>query len=191
MSQYQNVSKNQAVRRGSMAPRRKRAPKDEQEFGLAGSGYIICSECKSVFFDKSWHHMMDEDKHFSAEKDKKIKFAVCPACEMLKTKTYEGEIIISLKSQVQPSSRAQVEGSPNFKNYILGAIKNSDEMAKERDPMDRVLWTEDNGNEIKVYTSENQLAVIIGKKLDSAFPGGKLKIEHSHGEDLIRVFWDR
>lgn len=180
MAQYQNVSKAQAIQRGSIAPRRKRAPKDEQEFGLAGKGYVICPDCKSVFFDKSWHHLMDEDKHFSAEKDTNIKFAVCPACDMLKKKMFEGEITIKLKTQ-----------NLKLKADILGAIKNSDEMARERDPMDRVLWMEDNGNEIKVYTSENQLAVKIGKKLDSSFPGGQLKIEHSHGEDLIRVRWER
>ncbi|OGN04976.1 MAG: hypothetical protein A2746_01320 [Candidatus Yanofskybacteria bacterium RIFCSPHIGHO2_01_FULL_44_22] len=181
MTKYQNVSKTQAVRRGSIAPRRKRAPKDEQEFGLAGSGYILCSDCKSVFFDKSWHHRLDEDKHFSAEKNKNIKFAICPACDMLKKKEYEGELIIRIKNQ-----EARIK-----KDEVLNSIQNSDEMARERDPMDRVLWTENNGDEIKVYTSENQLAVIIGKKLDSSFPGGKLKIEHSHGEDLIRVFWER
>lgn len=182
MSQYQNVSKNQAVRRGSIAPRRKRAPKDEQEFGLAGKGYVMCSDCKSVFFDKAWHHLMDEDKHFSAEKDTNIKFAVCPACNMLRNKMFEGEIVIKLNPLAENAI---------IKNDVLGAIKNSDEMARERDPMDRILWTEDNGDEIKIYTSENQLAVKIGKKLDSSFPGGQLKIEHSHGEDLIRVWWER
>ena len=182
MSQYQNVSKNQAVRRGSIAPRRKRAPKDEQEFGLVGRGYIICPDCKSAFFDKSWHHMMDEDKHFSVDKNKNIQFEICPACNMLKKKMFEGEIIIKLNSA---SENAVI------KNDVLGAIKNSDELARQRDPMDRILWMEDMGDNIKVYTSENQLAVIIGKKLDSSFPGGKLDIRHSHGEDIIRVFWER
>lgn len=182
MSQYQNVSKSQSVRRGSIAPRRKRAPKDEQEFGLAGKGYLVCPDCKSAFFDKAWHHMMEEDKHFSVEKDKNIKFEICPACNMLKKKMFEGEIVIKLNLAGE---------HPIIKNDVLGAIKNSDELARQRDPMDRVLWMEDKGNEIKVYTSENQLAVIIGKKLDSSFPGGQLKIDHSHGEDLIRVFWER
>lgn len=189
MSQYQNVSKSQSVRRGSIAPRRKRAPKDEQEFGLAGNGYLVCPDCKSVFFDKSWHHMMDDDKNssltdrqVSVEKDKNVKFEICPACDMLKKKMFEGEIVIKLN----PAGEHAI-----IKNDVLGAIKNSDELARQRDPMDRVLWMEDGGNEIKVYTSENQLAVIIGKKLDSSFPGGQLKIDHSHGEDLIRVFWER
>lgn len=182
MAQYQNVSKTTAVRRGSIAPRRKRAPKDEQEFGLAGKGYVVCPDCDSVFFDKSWHHLMDEDKHFSEEKDQAVKFEICPACNMLKNKMFEGEIVIKLNPLAENAI---------IKNDVLGMIKNSDEQARERDPMDRVLRMEDNGDEIKVYTSENQLAVIIGKKLDSSFPGGQLKIEHSHGEDLIRVFFER
>ena len=71
----------------------------------------------------------------------------------------------------------------------MNTIKNSDKQAQERDPMDRILWTEEREDGIHIFTSENQLAVKIGKKLKSSFGGSKLEIKHS-GEDVTRVYWE-
>lgn len=177
MPRYQSVSKSKAVRMGTAAPRRQRSKKDEQEFGLAKKEFIICPNCESVFFDKAWHHSLEEDaRHL--RKSKHLKFKVCPACQMEKDRTFEGELVVTL-SQERTAE----------KNEIINLIKNSDKQARAHDPMDRVLWIEYKGGEIRVLTSENQLAVRIGKKLESAFKGGSLEIKHSHGEDIIRVFW--
>jgi hypothetical protein len=35
------------------------------------------------------------------------------------------------------------------------------------------------------------LAVKIGKKLDSAFKGGRLEIKYSNKEDTARVIWEK
>lgn len=125
---------------------------------------------------------MDEDvKHLRDEKNidrKQLKFKTCPACQMKKDKSFEGEVIINLSGKGAAA-----------KNEILHLIKNTDDQARFRDTLDRVLWTQDSGNEIHIFTSENQLAVMIGKKLDSAFKGGKLGIKYSHQEDPIRVHW--
>lgn len=177
MLQYQNTPKSKAVRMGTTAPRRQRSKKDEQEFGLAKKEFIICPNCESVFFDKAWHHSLEEDaKHLTDRKN--IRFKICPACRMEKDRTFEGELVISLSKEKLAE-----------KNEIINVIKNSDEQARAHDPMDRILWIEYKGNEIRVLTSENQLAVRMGKKLESAFKGGSLEIKHSHEEDVIRAFW--
>ena len=93
-------------------------------------------------------------------------------------KIFEGEVTIKLGSK-----------GGKVKTDILNTIKNSDEQARDRDPMDRILWMKDKDDEVRVFTSENQLAVRIGKKLESSFPGSKLEIKHS-GEDIIRVYWE-
>lgn len=179
MTKYQNISKSEAVRHGSVAPRRLRSKKEEQEFGLSPREFVICPDCKSIFFDKAWHHNLDEDaKHI--KENKNIKFSLCPACKMKAGKIFEGELTIKL-----------IGVSPEKKQEILNIIKNSGSQAQDEDPMDRVLWLEETPGEIRVYTSENQLAVKIGKKLKSAFGGGNLNIKHSHEEDVIRVIWSR
>ena len=177
MPTYQNTPKSKAVRMGTTAPRRQRSKKDEQEFGLAKKEFIICPNCKSVFFDKAWHHSLEEDaKHLTDRKN--IRSKICPACRMEKDRTFEGELVITLSKEKMGE-----------KGEIINVVKNSDEQARTHDPMDRVLWIESEGGKIRVLTSENQLAVRIGKKLESSFKGGILEIKHSHGEDVIRVFW--
>ena len=151
-----------------------RSKKDEQEFGPGKKEYIVCPECNSAYFDKSWHHSLREEKPEHLQKEKRVIFKLCPADEMKKKKMYEGEVTIVL-------------GDLKIKQDVLNSIKNSDGLARQRDTLDRVLWTEDKGNTIKVFTSENQLAVKIGKKLSSAHPGGKLEIKHSKDEDVSRV----
>lgn len=155
--------------------RHQRSRKEESEFGLGRKEFLKCSDCGLVYFDKSWHRSLLEEKSEHLKEDRQFKFTLCPACKMKKDKIFEGEVVIKLKVQ-----------GLKVKSDILNAVKNSDQQGQDWDPLDRVLWTDDNGDEIKIYTSENQLAVKIGKKLHSSFPGGKLEIQHS-GEDIIRV----
>lgn len=148
----------------------------DKKFSLASKGFVICPTCKSVFFDKAWHHSLDEAKHLSEDKD--ITFQDCPACRMLHDKTFEGELRIVLSDE-----------HINVKEEVFNAINNSDEQARERDPLDRVLWTEDKGNTIHVYTAENQLVAKIGKKLESAFKGSTLEVTRAEKERITRAYW--
>jgi hypothetical protein len=181
MTKYQNLPKSEAVRMGTTAPRRQRSKKDEQEFGLAQKEFVTCPNCNSAFFDKAWHHSLEEDKKHLENKGrnfKNLKLKICPACRMDKDGTFEGELVIALSKE-----------KLGKKQEIMNVIKNSGEQARARDPMDRILRIEDGGAEVRVLTSENQLAVRIGKSLESAFKNGILDIRHSHEEDTIRVHW--
>lgn len=180
MSDYmvKSLSKKIAIKTGAINRRHQRSRKEESEFGKAENEFIICQECNSVFFDKAWHHRLEEEKDSHLKSSKKIKFELCPACEMARDNLFEGEIIIKLK-----------EGSEKFKTDILNTINNSDKQAMERDPMDRILRIEEKTDGIHVFTSENQLAVKMGKKLRTSFNGGKMEIQHT-GEDLIRVYFE-
>ncbi len=154
-----------------------RSKKDEQEYGLAKGGVLVCLQCNSAYFEKSWHHPLDEEKMNQLKNDKLVKFDLCPACKMLKEKSYEGEVVI------------KISGTMN-REEILNEIKNSDKQAQQKDPMDRVLWTEEKADGLHAFTSENQLAVKIGKKIHSSLGKGNLDIRHSDGEDLIRVYFE-
>ena len=151
--------------------------KDEQEFGKAKKEFIECMNCGSCYFEKSWHHSLDQAKLEHLKQEKMIKFDLCPACKMGKEKRYEGEVVI------------KISGTMN-KQEIMNEIKNSDLMARQKDPMDRVLWTEDKPDGLHVFTSENQLAVKIGKKIKSSLGKGTLTIDHSQDEDVTRVYFE-
>lgn len=79
---------------------------------------------------------------------------------------------------------------PEHKEEILSAIRHSDQMARERNTMNRVMKiVRLRDQDIAVFTTKNQLAVTIGKKLDSAFKGGDLEIKWSKGDKEVEVVW--
>lgn len=154
-------------------------PKKRTEKVELGSGmneYIICPDCFCVYFHKSWHHALEEDKHL--KENKKMKFALCPADKMIKNKQFEGQIIL--------------EGIPlELKSEIFNLIENMGERAFRKDPMDRVISIKDTKNAVEVSTTENQLAVRIAKKIKETFKkhAANIEIKHSHIEDPVRVVW--
>ena len=173
-------------------PREKR---EEQEFGPGKIDYLICPECHCVYFDKSWHHSLEQDiKRFKEEKQ--VKFQLCPACQMIKDGRFEGEIII--------------ENVPEqFREDIKKLAKNFGKRAFGIDPMDRIISFQEKTvkrpstqrkkgassrkefeglKDIQILTTENQLAVRLAKKIDEIF-GGKPKtsISYSKEEDIVRI----
>jgi NMD protein affecting ribosome stability and mRNA decay len=154
-----------------MAQGAKRIKQDEQEFGRAKKDLVLCSSCGIVYFKKSWHHNF---RHFNeTNKDKRVAFTICPACKMAANNQYEGHLTVLNIPQ-------------NKKEQFISTIKNSGMHGYRRDPLDRILRTEVKNNSINVYTSENQLAVRIGKKLRTVF-GGDLKIRYSKEDQLANV----
>jgi len=174
-----NSNKKMAVKIGMIGRRHQRSRKEESEFGLAEKEFLKCSNCGVVYFDKSWRRGLLEEKQEHLQENRQFKFTLCPACKMIRNKLFEGELIIKIKNQ---NTKIKI------KEDILNTIKNSNKQAQERDPLDRILWMEDKGDEVRIFTSENQLAVRIGKKLKSSFSGSKLEIRHSD-EDIVRVYW--
>lgn len=147
-----------------------KSKKEEQEFP-SRKNIALCSVCNAAYYYKSWHHALEDYKALS--EDKKIKFVVCPACQMIKEKKYEGQVIIRNVSQ---------------KKELLNLIKNTGERAFKRDVLDRIVKIKE-GKEIEVLTTENQLAVSIGKQVKRAFKG-KMDIKWSKDESVARVVVD-
>lgn len=183
MRDHPTISESKRTRIGAHAPRRPQSKKEEQEYGSGKKDFVICPDCGAVYHFKSWHHSLNEvakdqtPEKFAEKHD--VVFEICPACDMKNKKVYEGEVVIKLGRAAQ-----------KHKEEILKTVEGSDKLARERDPMDRILWIEDKDSEIHVFTSENQLAVKMGKNLDSAFKGGRLEIKYS-GEDTARVVWEK
>jgi len=66
---------------------------EAEEFGPGKKGLVMCQNCDSTYFKKSWHHDL-ENVEVSEKKDVPIRFVLCPACQMIKNKQYEGRIVI-------------------------------------------------------------------------------------------------
>ena len=143
--------------------------KEESEFGEGKKDILTCKKCNAVYWYKSWHHRLDDYPYLSEKKN--LKFVLCPACQMIKEKKYEGELIVE-------------NVSPKVRKEIINTVKNMGEEAFRRDPQDRIISIKEvNGNSkrIRILTTENQLAVRIG-----TFKG-KLNIRYSKKESTARI----
>lgn len=153
---------------------------DEQEFGLAENEYLMCDDCGAVYFDKAWHQDLGEDTRHLKEKNlhkKNLRFKLCPVCKMKKDKIYEGELIL-------------INIPPEKSQDLMNLINNLNEEAQRRDIMDRILWKEEKGSEIRLYLSENQLAVFMGRKIEESFKNaGQLSVSYNP-EGPVRVKWE-
>ena len=170
---HPSISKQDKYQKGKFAPRIPKSRKEEAEFGPGKIDIVMCQSCHSVYYEKSWHHGLGDYQQLS--EDKRIKFVLCPACQMIKDKKYEGVVTLENVSQ-------------DKKAEMLNLVRNVGKRAFEKDPLDRIIEIkgESGKGKIEIFTTENQLAVIIGKKLKRAFQG-KLDIKYSHQESTARV----
>lgn len=151
------------------------------------AGMRLCSHCGAVYFDGHWHtaptlsSILRKSGHPAASEKE-----LCIQCHLAvhgpepKKLGFEGEVTL--------------DGLTHFeeKGEILRTVRNVGNAAVKRDPMDRIIAIDDRGERVVITTTENQLAVAIGKAVDAAHKGGKLTIVFSREGDLpARVYWKR
>jgi len=153
-----------------------KSPKEESEFGPGKADIVFCEYGEAVYYGKSWRHNLREYAHL--REDKSVRVSLCPAHVMMKNGLFEGEVIL--------------ENMPaDAHDEIVNLIKNIGERAYERDVLDRIIDIEDKGASIRVTTTENQLAISIGKQVARARKNSQIDIKLSNEEDTarVRVWW--
>lgn len=159
---------------------------DKEKRKLSGMG--LCSRCDAVWYDGHWHTAPKLAAILKAKikASKPGKEVFCNECHYTingpadqSSALYEGEL--TLDGLIDKAEKAE----------ILATVRNTAKRAQKRDPEDRIVVIEDRGNRVIVRTTENQLAVNIGKAVDSSHKGGKLRISWSSDDLPARVFWVR
>lgn len=149
-----------------------RSKKEEQEYGRGQKDIVICEDCGAVYYYKSWHHNLRDYKHLS--QDKRVDFALCPACKMIRDKTFEGQVVF-------------LNVPRECKDEMINNIENTGGRAQKRDPMDRIISIKKRGNRIEVLTTENQLARNIARQVTRAYKKFKSDINWSEGGSVARI----
>ena len=140
----------------------------KQEFLKGDKPFLMCSDCGSVYFDKYWHHKIEEFNRLEKENNFQMKFKLCPACEMIKNKQYEGRVVI--------------KNIPKKLEAELGKIITSfTRTAFEIDPLDRLINIKKGKDDWEVTTTENQLANKLARKIKELFT--KIDVKHSFASD--------
>lgn len=152
------------------------------------SGLRLCARCEAVQYDGHWHVAPNLAAALKARRKagKPGKDVLCEECRYAvhgpadqRGGLFEGEL--TLDGLRDPREKAEV----------LAAIRNAAKRATRRDPLARIVAIDDRGERVRVTTTENQLAVSIGKAVDAAFKGGKLRIAWSSDDLPARVHWMR
>ena len=124
----------------------------------------MSAKCNAMLWQGSWHHESEIKKNI--KKNQYNGFSICPACKMIEDNMYEGELIIQ-------------NVNPEIKKYIINAIKNRGEKGFKNDSQDRVISVNDDHNgKMNIFTTENQLALKIARKIKKSF-NGTMKVIYS------------
>lgn len=156
-----------------------------QKKNLGKEPVQVCERCHAVYYDEHWHSWQSAKSLADfLRKESMAKETLCTECAYIKkghdgVEGYEGDVLLHGLSD------------PREKIEILNLIRNIGSRASSRDPEDQIIKIEDKGETVRVTTTENQLAVSIGKQVARAHKGGKLEIKFSSTDELARVVWTR
>lgn len=143
----------------------------------------VCRRCHAIYFDKHWHTWARVRILAERLRKARVREDVCTECRWALDsgpegkRNWEGEVVLTGLSD---SAK---------KREVLALVRNVGKRATERDPEDQVIRIEDKGETVRILTTENQLAISIGKQIDRARKGGKLDIKFSHEDAPVRVTW--
>lgn len=136
---------------------------------------VRCSTCGSVFVGGHWHQLGSQTK-----KSPHFTLTTCPACAEEK----KG------KGRTAWAGELTIRGiAPDDRTNVLAAIHAFGKRARSRDAEERIVSIDAAKANLVIHTNQNQTVVRLGKKLDSAFKGGKLHISYSKDDLPIRVTW--
>ena len=148
-----------------------------------GVGMKMCERCEAVYYEGCWHTAPELPAVLKEKKLTSKMLGFCTECKWVMEggagvgSGFEGEVTLD-------GIRDKEE-----KKEILRTVRNFSRKASERDPEDQIIGIDDRGERIVITTSENQMAVGIGKAVDQAFKGGKLSIIWSDDDLPVRVYW--
>lgn len=152
------------------------------------TGLKLCSRCEAVWYDGHWHTAPNLAAALKAKRksSKPSKDVFCEECRYAvhgpadaKSGLFEGEL--TLDGLVDKKEKAE----------ILATVRNAAKRAQRRDPEDRIVAIDDRGERVVITTTENQLAVGLGKAVEASHKGGKLRIAWSSDDLPARVHWTR
>jgi hypothetical protein len=147
------------------APMRKYLTR-KQDIGTGPNtaGLLQCKSCGIYYFAKGWHALRPE-----GTTGFEITQVTCPADEMREKGEYEG----SVKMMNIPEE---------YKQEIANLVDNMEKHAYAQDPLHRVLSYEDKGEVVEIYTSENQLAQKIARKINDTYKNAFAESQVDRGD---------
>jgi NMD protein affecting ribosome stability and mRNA decay len=134
----------------------------------------ICPTCGLVFHKKRW----SRDEQILSIVSKVAEKHKCPACRKIEDHYVMGFVTIT--------------GTfvPTVKSEIINIIHNQEKKEQFRNPLARIMSLNNKDETIVVETTNDNLAIAIGKALNRSH-GGELNVNYASNEQFARVNWHR
>lgn len=129
----------------------------------------VCPRCGAIYRDGRW-------AWGSAAVD--AHQAVCPACQRI--------------ADGYPGGTLTISGDffEDHREEILGLARNVEERERAQHPLKRIMDVAESDEEIRVTTTDPNLARAIGDAIESAY-GGELDYTYAQESNELRVSWRR
>lgn len=136
----------------------------------------ICESCHALYRNKRWY--LDPQEFEAARNDSDVHWVTCPACQKIAEHYPEG--VVTLRG----------EYLWNHEEEIRNTLRNEENKAMAKNPLERIIRMDREGEELVIETTEEKLAEHLGRILHRAHRGD-LNISWDQDHDLCRVTWER
>lgn len=136
----------------------------------------ICSGCKAVYRHKRWS--MDAEAYRQLAADAGVNRQLCPACRKIEDGYVEGYVIL--------------RGAYLWahEEEIRNILRNEESKAMDKNPLERIIRMEREGDDLLIETTEEKLAEHLGRVLNRSHQG-ELKVVWADDPSVCRVTWQR
>jgi NMD protein affecting ribosome stability and mRNA decay len=136
----------------------------------------LCESCHALYHNKRWY--LDVAAFEAAKAGGDFHWVTCPACQKIAERYPEG--IVTLRGDY----------FWDHEEEIRNILKNEEEKAMAKNPLERIIRMEREGNDLVIETTEEKLAEHLGRALHKAHQG-ELKVSWTEEHSVCRVTWER
>ncbi|PLX88525.1 MAG: hypothetical protein C0619_12545 [Desulfuromonas sp.] len=136
----------------------------------------LCMSCKTVYQNNHWQ--LNPEEYDRLKTKSTTNWITCPACQKVAAGYSEGIVTLS-GSYLWEHERE-----------IRRILKNEERKAQAKNPFERIIRRQRQGDKMVIETTEKKLAEHLGRVLHKSHQG-VLDISWSGDPDVCRVTWER
>lgn len=166
------------VRKFGISDKRGRQPTRLDPFVAEGAlkDPSLCMNCKAVFQNQHW--TLNPEAHDHLKRKPAVNWISCPACQKIAAGYPEG--IVTLRGSYLWQHEKEIQQ----------ILRNEEQRAQEKNPFERIIRRQRDGDQLVIETTEKKFAERLGRVLHRSHQG-TLDISWSGDPDVCRVTWER
>jgi NMD protein affecting ribosome stability and mRNA decay len=136
----------------------------------------VCTRCHAIYQRRHW--FFDEEQFNRSAVQAQTRHVTCPACRKIEDDYPEGEVLV--RGAFRDTHHTE----------IMNLVTNEEERAKGLNPLERIVRITQDGEALRITTTNEKLAQRIGRALQKAYQGD-VEYKWSADTKYLRVEWTR